>query len=240
MYRHKRILGLIPARGGSQGIPDKNICLLHGKPLIAWTIEAGARSTLLDGLYCSTNDDRIAAVASKDNLCQIIWRPDCLCTSTARTIECVIHALDTLKKEGKTYDYILILQATSPLRRVEYIDGIIRHVIDHDLPAAVSVSEIPYLPTLMRTVDEQNPAQPLKALMPGSGDIMRQAAPKNYYVDGMLCLYKTAEIARGGVDVALNEAPFAYIVPKEDALDINEPFDLMLCEVLMRQKRLGS
>ncbi|CAA7603172.1 3-deoxy-manno-octulosonate cytidylyltransferase [Acididesulfobacillus acetoxydans] len=117
-----RILGIIPARGGSKGIPRKNIRLLGGKPLLAWTIEAALEAGCLDRLILTTEDEEIAAVGRKYG-CEVPFlRPAELAQDSTPGIEPVLHALRWLaEREGYRPDYVLLLQPTSPLRRAEQI-----------------------------------------------------------------------------------------------------------------------
>ena len=114
-----RTLALIPARGGSKGIPRKNIRLIAGKPLIAWTIEAALRSSLLDAVMVTTDDPEIAEVASRAGAQVPFLRPAALAQDDTPGIAPVLHALDMLPG----YDAVLLLQPTSPLRNTADIDA---------------------------------------------------------------------------------------------------------------------
>lgn len=236
MYSGQKILGLIPARGGSEAIPRKNIYPINGKPLLMYTIEAAKKSQFLDALYCSTNDDEIAEVVSREaGICQIIRRPDELSTSTARTIESVIHALDFLSSEGKSFDYVMILQPTSPLRQSTEIDGCIRFVIDKKLSSCVSVSQIHCLPTLLRNRDKESGR--LSSIVSGNGTVRRQDVQPTYYVDGCLYMWSVAEIKKHGLDISLNDAAFGYEIDKVSGFDLNYLSDIPELEYLLRQRQ---
>lgn len=227
MYRNKRILGLIPARGGSIGIPDKNVTPLAGKPLVTWTIEAAAHSRYLDAIYCSTNDDKVARVAEETGLAKVLRRPDELCTATAKTIDAVVHAVETLAARGETFDYVMLLQPTSPLRQTRHIDGIIEYVVKHDLPACVSVHQIHELPVLMRYI-ESNPdgTTQVHSILAQNSTVRRQDAAKGYYVDGMLYLHRVSELSR---ETSLNDAPYGYLIDAEYAHDVHTITDISEC-----------
>ena len=234
MYKRKKVLALIPARGGSRGIPEKNIYPINGVPLILYTINTGSKSEFLDGLYCSTDDAKIAQVAESSGKCKIIPRPTELATDTSKTIDSVRHALRFLDEKGEHYDYVMILQPTSPLRTSEQIDGIIRYVVDNDLPSCVSISELPYLPVLMRYVNKtENGVLNLENLIEGCGTCRRQDSRKNYYVDGVLYLYKTSLVLDEKADISLNDSPYGYEISLDSALDINEKGDIPLCEFFL-------
>ena len=238
MYKDKKFVAIIPARGGSIGIPKKNLFPLNGKPLVRYTVEAADQSKFLDGIYCSTDDVNIAYIATKDSKCKAIKRPDEMASATAKTIDCIVHALKTLKEHGKEFDYMMILQPTSPLRSAEEIDGFIQHVVDHNLPSCVSVSELSYLPVLMRRIkDDGTGSNAMEGIVPGSGTCRRQDAPKTYYVDGALYAYNTKDILEKGSEVSLNDAPFGYVL-KSPLLDIDDLDDLFLCEYQLNKNKV--
>src|SRR5690349_5952460 len=110
-----RILGLIPARAGSKRLPGKNYRDLHGKPLIAWTLDAAIASTELSDVVVSTDDPQVARIADGMAV-ECIARPPELATDSTSSIDVMLHALDHLRSEGRAYDAIMLLQPTSPLR----------------------------------------------------------------------------------------------------------------------------
>src|SRR5690349_6418538 len=116
----KTVLGLVPARGGSKGVPRKNLQPLAGKPLLQWTAEAALASRYVDRVILSTEDDEIAAVGARIGLDVPFRRPDELATDTAHVIDVVSHALDNVTE---TYDLLLLLEPTSPLRTADDIDA---------------------------------------------------------------------------------------------------------------------
>ena len=119
---NQKIITIIPARGGSKGIPDKNIIPVAGKPLITWTIEQSIATKSIEWTYVSTNDYKIAAVAEKSGA-KIIWRPEELCTDEATSESAILHALDFLElEEHITPSLVVFLQATSPLRKRDDIE----------------------------------------------------------------------------------------------------------------------
>ena len=119
MYQHKKILGVIPARGGSKGVPRKNIRPLAGKPLIAYAIQEGKKSRYIDTLIVSTEDEEIKKVSEKwGGYCPFL-RPAELATDETPGIDPILHAIDMMPG----YDAVVLLQTTSPFRSVNDIDG---------------------------------------------------------------------------------------------------------------------
>src|SRR3989344_6503334 len=157
MYKKTRILAIIPARGGSKTIPQKNITLLAGKPLIFHTIEAGKKSTYIDKLVVSTDSSTIAELASQSGT-EVIIRPASLAADNSSTVDAVLHVLDTLGRMGQSFDIILLLEPTSPLRKESDIDAALEKFIDHlDIAdALVSIGKTGiHHPHYAKTIDGQ-------------------------------------------------------------------------------------
>jgi len=128
MYKGKRIVATINARGGSKGVPGKNIRDLGGLPLIAWTIREARRSALIDRVIVSSDDEGILAVARSHGADTPFVRPAELARDDTPGVDPVLHVVEALKPD--MYDYIVLLQPTSPLRTVEDIDGCIAACLD--------------------------------------------------------------------------------------------------------------
>ena len=137
---------IIPARGGSKGIPNKNIVDLNGKPLIAYTIAAAQNSKLLDTFIVSTDSIEIASVAKKYGAEVPFLRPDVLSTDSADSLGVVLHALESLERLSNTeYDAVVMLQPTTPLRDASLIDSSIQRLASSDLDSVVSVATQQFL-----------------------------------------------------------------------------------------------
>lgn len=135
-----RVLGVIPARGGSKRLPRKNIKLLHGKPLIAWTIEAAAKATTLTDWLVTTEDDEIISVAKEYGAPVPFKRPEELSGDKVRNIDTVRHAMEFMEdKTGKQYDILVLLQPTCPIRNPAHIDQAVMELWESDLDTAASV-----------------------------------------------------------------------------------------------------
>ena len=135
-----KILAIIPARGGSKGIPKKNLIDLGGKPLIAWTIDQSINTRSIYKTYVSTDDPEIAEISKKYGA-EIIWRPQILCGDTSTSESAILHALDYLKYQQELEsDYVVFLQATSPLRKKDDIEKAIIKIIDDKADSLISGS----------------------------------------------------------------------------------------------------
>ena len=227
MYQNKTILALITARAGSKGIINKNLYPINGKPLIDYTIEAAQKSKYLDDIYCTTDGMEIKENCLKKGI-EVVDRPEELALDTSKSIDCIIHAIEELKKQGKTYDYILQLQPTSPLRQSFHIDKIIEECIDKNLNQMLSVHQVEYNPILVRFKEDEK----LTNILNRCSTIRRQDMPKTVYVNGMLYLSKTELLS---LETSLNDIPNGYEVDPHYALDINDIHDIELAELMLKQ-----
>ncbi len=126
MYKDKTFLAIIPARGGSKGLPGKNIKELGGKPLIAWSIEAGLKSKYLDEVMVTTDSEEIASIAKQYGATVPFIRPEYLSNDTATTFDAVKHTIDFYRTEfKKEFNYIVLLEPTSPLREIDDMDDFV-------------------------------------------------------------------------------------------------------------------
>lgn len=207
-----RVLGLIPARGGSKGVPKKNIKPLLGKPLIGYTIEVAQNSKLLNKTILSSDDQEIIDVSKKLGLEVPFVRPSELAGDKSTSIDVVVHALEHYKSIGVDFDAVCLLQVTNPFRTKDFVDRAIKKFIDSKTDSLISVLEVPH-EFNPHWVFEANGNQELK-ISTGEAEIItrRQDLPKSYYRDGSIYITKT--------DVVLNEKSLygksiAYILGDE-------------------------
>ena len=179
-----RVLGLIPARGGSKGVPRKNIRLLNGKPLLAYTAEAARQAKTLSRTILSTEDEEIAGIGKFYGLDVPFMRPLELAQDTTPSLEVVRHTLLTLKDAGENFDAVCLLQPTNPLRRAEDIDACVGLFIESNADSVISVLPVPheYNP---RWVFWQN-GEGRMSLSTGDTEIIprRQDLPPAFHRDG--------------------------------------------------------
>ena len=230
MYAGKRILGLIPARGGSKGIPDKNIKSLDGRPLISYTIEAAKNSQYVDAVVITTDSQKIADVAIQYGAEVPFLRPGKLASDKAKSIDAVVHAIETLKSMGRSYDVLVFLQPTSPLRNAEDIDRAIEQYFNMGNKALVSVSPVNDHPLLIRSIDQKGE---LDKLMNVSSTCRRQDMPVYYRVNGAIYIYNVTEITS---DTSLNDAMVPYIMDISHSVDIDDLCDFYIAEFILQNK----
>lgn len=230
MIAGRRVLGLIVARGGSQGLPGKNIRSLAGKPLIVWTIDTALASSVLDRTILSTDSAAIAAVARAAGCDVPFQRPSSLAQDRTTSAAVVEHALEVLDDAGDRYDLVVLLQPTSPLRTAGDIDGAVRLCVDRDATTCVSVSPSRQNPYWMITIDEFGTARPL---FPATVPTRRQDLPATYAYNGALYVVRTEWIRREKQIFAPHMV--AYVMPFERSVDIDDEADFQLAELAARR-----
>lgn len=231
MINNKKILAIIPARGGSKGIPHKNIIDLCGKPLIAYTIEEAKKSKYIDCVLVSTDSMEIKEKAILYGAEVPFLRPDNLSTDKAKSIDVVLHTIDFLKYADRIFDYVILLQPTSPLREVKDIDKALKIAIEGNHDSLVSLCETDENPVLMRTIKDNK----LEEIMKFSGENMRrQELPKFYKFNG--AIYVNSVHMLNDEKVFINTNTIPYIMSKESSVDVDEKIDLKLVEFLLKEK----
>lgn len=238
--KHRKILGIITARGGSKGIPGKNIKFLAGKPLIAYTIEAAQASGVFDRLIVSTDDEAIADVA-KEYGCDVPFlRPAELAQDYTPHLPVLRHALDWLREhQGYQPEYVMILQPTSPLRTVSHICEAVELLGRTDAESIVSINEVPghYNPHWQFQVADTG----LMNIFTGEpfAEIVtrRQNLPKTYTRNGAIYLFKANLIFHPENPSFYGDRVAAYIMPLEASVNIDSMDDWEEAEKTMTNKK---
>ena len=225
------IVALIPARGGSKGIPRKNLAPLAGRPLIAWTIAAALGSADLSRVIVSTDDEEIAKVAREHGAEVPFLRPPELAADDSGALGVALHTLDWLAEtEGGEPEYLLLLQPTSPLRRTADIDGAIGLARARNADAVVSVGPAEPHPFLTRRVGETGALSSFILL--SEKPARRQDFPPAYVLNGALYLNRSTSLR--ATRTFEPEGALAFLMPAERSLDIDTPLDLRLAAVLLQ------
>lgn len=233
MYKNKTVLAVITARGGSKGIPRKNIKDLGGQPLIAYTIEAAKNSRYLDYFLVSTDDAEIAEISKKFGASVPFMRPAELSTDAAKSIPVIQHAVNWLKdNNGKTFDYVMILQPTSPFRTAEDIDKSIEKIVDTGADSVMGMKKLIDFSIAKLKVLDGDKILPF-AESEGNESAARSELRDLYKRNCAIYLTKTDLIMRGDL---FGQDSRAYIMPEERSVDINTPFDFKLAEFLINKK----
>lgn len=221
-----KTFALIPARGGSKGIPRKNIKLIAGKPLIAWTIEAALRSSLLSAVVVSTDDPEIADIARRAGAQVPFMRPAELAQDQTPGLDPVLHALDQLPQ----FDSVLLLQPTSPLRTKDDIDACLQLALLHKALSVVSVSEADSHPYWAYRVTA---GQALTRFVDAEPIARRQDLPPAFTLNGALYFAKVNWLRSSGS--MLGPDTLAYVMPKERSVDLDTPLDWKFAELLLKE-----
>lgn len=224
------ILGLISARGGSKGIPYKNIKPLNGKPLIAYTIEQARESKCLTRLIVSTDDENIADMAKEYGAEVPFMRPNELAQDHTPGIDVVLHAIDWLNaNEGYCPDAIMLLQPTSPFRMAADIDNAVAIYNERNPLSLVSVCIANDNPYWMMSINNG-------ILTPLFGHIdhtRRQDLPKAYKLNGAIYISSPAMLKERRTFFTENTIP--YIMPRERSMDIDDMLDFHFAEYLLKE-----
>ena len=229
MYQNKTFLAIIPARGGSKRLPRKNIVDLCGKPLIAWSIEAGLKSKYIDKVVVSSDDEEILNTASKLRI-DTIKRPDILASDTATSFDVIKHVLSI----SKNYDYVVLLQPTSPLRNNTHIDKAIKLLEQKNADAIISVCEMDHSPLWSNTLQEDGALDTF--LRDNVSDKRSQELEKYYRVNGAIYICKLDKLLKEE-SFFLKENIYAYIMNRASSVDIDEQIDLDFARSLAKNTR---
>lgn len=219
---NKTFLAIIPARGGSKRLPRKNILDLCGKPLISWSIEAALKSKYISKVVVSSDDEEILNISSNFGA-DIIKRPYELANDTATTFDAIKHTINNLEK----YDYIVLLQPTSPLRNENQIDEAIELLEEKQADAIVSVCEMDHSPLWSNTLPEDGNMRGFlreEILNKRSQDL-----EKYYRLNGAVYICKTDKLLENK-SFFLKDNIFAYIMDKKNSIDIDEEIDFLFAQ----------
>ena len=234
MINGKRVIAIIPARGGSKGLPGKNIKELCGKPLIAWSIEAGLGSKYTDEVMVTTDSDEVASIARAFGASVPFMRPTELASDTSTSFEAIKHAIEFYENElQKKFDYIVLLEPTSPLREKDDIDGMIEKIIsmEDQFDAIVSLGEVHEHPSIMKKIVGNGNEPYYKELVMAT---RRQDNEVAYFPYGVAYILKTQTL--------LEEKSFYphrtthRIIKRYQCYEIDDIYDFLAIENIMKHE----
>ena len=226
-----RPLVIIPARGGSKGIPHKNIKELEGKPLICYTIDAARKFTTDDNICVSTDDDAIIKVVEAYGLSIPFKRPGYLATDNAGTNGVLLHALDFYERKGNQYDMVVLLQVTSPFRRAEDVIEAVKHY-DDSIDMVTSVMPAKCNPYYDGFEDD---ADGLLVISKGDGSIeRRQDAPRVWQQNGAVYVINPLQLKAKGL--AGMTKIRKYVMDELHSVDIDNMLDWKIAEIMLKDK----
>lgn len=234
MYKENKILALIPARGGSKGIKNKNIVELNGHPLIAYSIKTSLNSRYIDETVVTTDSEDIAKISKNYGASVPFLRPKELASDQAKTIDAVVHAIKMLHEVKLYFDVLILLQPTQPLRTANDIDGALEMFFEKGMQGLVSVSPVADHPLLIRSFDEEGN---LMSLL-GENSTCRRQDMKNYYkVNGCIYINRICTLTK---HTSFNDNPVGYIMDGAHSVDIDDMEDLRLAEYYLQKKEAVS
>ena len=224
------MIALIPARGGSKGLPGKNIRLLNGKPLIAYAIEAALKAKHIDRVIISTDDEEIARVAVEYGAELPFMRPAELASDTAMAVDNYIYTIDRLEKEGrKPIEAFVVLQPTSPLRIAEDIDGAVELFLKKEADSVISYVQEAHPVTWHKYLDDES-----RFVDIFDANIKnRQENRVSYYPNGAVYVFRTSMIRERQY---YTDRSYAYIMPRTRSVDIDFIEDFEYAEFLLSRK----
>lgn len=228
MYKEKRFLCVIPARKGSKRIKWKNIVPLAGRPLLEYTIECAKNSLYIDRVIVSTDSYFIKKLAQQNGVDVPFIRPKILATDEAKTIDVLLHAIEYCKNiENQTYDYVVLLQNTSPLRKTWQVDEAIEKIVNNLSDSLVSISALKIRAELMRKFYDDKNVTP----------IFNEEEIGNliYRVNGAIYINRINKNLNKNTILANNN--LAYIMDKKTSVDIDTIEDIEMAEYYLETKK---
>lgn len=231
-----KVLAIIPARGGSKGVPNKNIRIVAGKPLIAYAIDCAKESRHIHHIVVSTDSPKIAQIAAEYDV-EVLERPSELAQDDTPMPPVLLYVLQTLQEKGEYYDLVVLLQVTSPIRTGQDIDNVVEMFTKApDLEAVISVIPMDDVhPARMYTLDEQ---QWMSPFIESGEEARRQDLPVVYYRNG--CIYAIrSEVLKGKKSLMVKHKK-AYIMPAKWLANIDDERDLIIAEALIKMWQAGQ
>lgn len=228
MYKNKTFLAIIPARGGSKRLPRKNVLDLAGKPLIAWSIEAGLNSKYIDNVVVTSDDEEILRISKKFNA-EIIQRPEKLATDIATTFDAIKHTIENFER----YEFIVLLQPTSPLRNEKHINEAIELLHVKNADAIISVCRVEHSPLWCNTLPED------KSMSHFIQDEIKnkrsQDVAEYYRLNGAIYICRTEKLLSEKT-FFIKDNIFAYEMDRMSSVDIDEEIDFKMAWILSNQR----
>jgi CMP-N,N'-diacetyllegionaminic acid synthase len=228
-----KALFIIPARGGSKGLPGKNIKSLNGKPLIVYSIEAALQCKIKGDVIVSTDDEAISKIAAQNGASVPFMRPAAISTDTASGMDVIFHASDFMKGKGSEYDIVVLLQPTSPLRTHIDIENAFDLLEQKKAGAVVGVSKPDHHPLWSNVLPENKFMGDF--MRPEVKGKQRQELPEYFQINGAIYIGKTSYIRKQ--NGFLGNETIAYVMPQERSVDIDTERDFAIAEYYLKKAK---
>lgn len=222
-------LAIIPARSGSKGLKDKNIKLLNGKPMLAYSIEAAIKSGIFDEVYVSTDSKEYAEIAKKYGAKVPFLRSEATATGTASSWDVVREALQCYNSAGVTFDMIALLQPTTPLRTAQDIQNAFAIFNEKQANAVISICEVDHSPKWCNTLPQDHSLTHF--IKKDIYKLPRQSIETYYRINGAIYMVKVKYFEKSENIYDTNSV--AYIMDRERSIDIDDEFDFKMVQAIM-------
>lgn len=232
MLKGKRVIAVIPARGGSKSVPGKNIRLLGGKPLLAWSIEVARQVGEIDRVIVSTDDTDIASVG-RSYTAEVYTRPSDLATDEALVIDALKNLLQTLQAEGETPEWVILLEPTCPLRTANDVRDCLMLVAEGKYDSVATFKEAELNPHRAWRLIEGVPEVFIAGAIPW---LPRQKLPQAYQLNGAVYVFRANLLAQETKSLLVGKLG-AVLMPRERSQDIDDSVDFIIVEALLKKSK---
>ena len=234
MYKNNKIIAIIPARGGSKRLPNKNILPLDGKRLIEWTIEATIKSKYIDTVVVSSDCDKILDIVQRFTNVIALKRPAEISSDDAKSIDVVVHTLDYFKNtKNIIFDYSIFLQPTSPFRDEYDIDNAIEYLFKQKADAVIGVTKMDHSPLWSNTLTQSNSMD--NFLDENIINTRSQDLEEYYRINGAIYINNIKRLLNENRFIFSNNI-YGYKMEQLKSIDIDTKFDLLFAETILKEK----
>ena len=230
MLNGKRVIAVIPARGGSKSVPGKNIRPLGGKPLLAWSIEVARQVSEIDRIIVSTDDAQIASVG-RDHGAEVYARPPHLATDEALVIDALKDLLQTLQAEGETPEWVILLEPTCPLRTADDVRDCLKLVAQGGYDSVATFKDAELNPHRAWRIVDGVPEVFIAGAIPW---LPRQKLPKAYQLNGAVYVFRANLLAQEAKSLLVGKLG-AVLMPRDRSQDIDDSVDFTIVEALLKK-----
>lgn len=240
MFNNRKIIAIVPARAGSKGLPGKNLLKLNGKSLVAWPIEAAIKSGICDKIVCSTDSNDIAEIAQKYGAEVPFIRPEFLATDSATTSDVILHALDFYEKLNEKFDYVLLLEPTSPTTDQSDIVDAFTSLLgnEENFESLVSVTQnIAGHPQFTFSMNAKTRRLEGNNINQWSAR-RRQDISELFHLDGSLYISKISSFKYN--KSFITEKTFGLLMPKWKSFEIDDELDLLIVGAILSQRKIHA
>jgi N-acylneuraminate cytidylyltransferase len=233
MLNGKRVIAVIPARGGSKSVPGKNVRPLRGKPLLVWSIEVAQQVSEIDRIIVSTDDTQIASVGQAHGA-EVYARPPHLATDEALVIDALKDLLQTLRSEGETPDGVILLEPTCPLRAADDVRDCLKLVGQGGYDSVATFKDADLNPHRAWRLVDGVPEVFIEGSIPW---LPRQKLPKAYQLNGAVYVFRANLLAQEAKSLLVGKLG-AVLMPRDRSQDIDDSVDFIIAEALLKESNL--